>query len=372
MASAFLLAGAATAAASLHDAGTTQAQPGSRSTAASTSSTRALSFGVDYSDTLPWENDAQLAASLDDAVDVGAHWIRVDLAWEDYQSTSAAFAPDFSRFDRVVRAANARGLHVLATLDFPPVWARESSCAALPDCPPAEDSQFAQFAREAAERYAPMGVHTWEVWNEPNIPTWVPKPDPAAYAALLSATARALHAADASAFVLLGGLAAQQPHPGIAYIAAADFITQVAAHGGLSGVDAVSYHPYPNQQPVAASSTIEAIDAIPDNLVAALARAGAGDLPIWVTETGTSVPESGKSRPDSATLARQQQAQAQAAEQLVQAFSAIPAVSAVFWFSDQDTPSQNLFYGLRTAEGTRRPVFTALQQAIAAHEKGKD
>ena len=369
VASAFLLAAAATGLAVAHDSGPAQAQAAATATGAGTGS-RALSFGLDYSDTLPWESDSQLAASLQDAVDLGAKWIRVDLAWEDYQSTSAAFAPDFARFDRVVDAANARGLHILATIDFPPVWARESGCAGNPACPPAEPSQYAAFAAEAAARYAPMGVHTWEIWTEPNIKSWAPQPDAAAYARLLSKATRAIHGADSSAFVVLGGLAASQPHPGDPYIAAPDFIREVAAAGGLGGVDAVGYHPYPNQS-VATSSTVESIDSTPDNLVSALSQAGVPTMPIWITETGFSIAEEVKSAPNAKTVATQEAQQAQVAKDLVHVLAHTPNVTAMFWFSDQDKLSANLTYGLRTQDGVRRPVFGALKSAIGADLAGR-
>ena len=369
VASAFLLAGAGTAVAVAREPGPagTRAAATARATA---SAGRVLDFGLDYSDTLPWETDSALAASLDDAVDAGAKWIRVDLAWEDYQSTSAEFAPDFSRFDRVVAAANARGLRILATIDFPPVWARQSACADSSACPPADPAQFAEFAATAVARYAPMGLHDWEIWNEPNNQAWLPGPDPAAYATLLSETARAIHAADSSSTVILGGLAASQSHPGLPYIAAPDFIREVAAHGGLSGVDAVAYHPYPNQD-VATSATIESIDSTPDNLVAALSEAGVPTMPIWITETGFSTPELVEASPDPKILASEEAAQSEAATDLVHVLANIPNVAAMFWFNDQDQPGVRQWYGLRTASGTRKPAFDALRTAISADLAGR-
>jgi len=301
-------------------------------------------------------------------VKLGAQYIRVDFAWEDYQSTSAAFAPEFSRFDRIVAAANARHLKILATIGFPPVWARKSGCRSSAACPPASDAGFAGFAARAAAHYAPLGVHDWEIWNEPNIPSWDPKPDPAAYAQLLSATARALHGADSSAYVIMGGLSAQQPHPGIPYVPAADFITSVARAGGLTGdVQAVAYHPYPGQSDASASSTIEAIDATPDNIVEALSKAGHPTMPIWITETGAAVPTARDAHPPADKVATQQAAQAQTATSLVAALSHTANVAAMFWFDDKDQPSLGLVYGLRTSAGTLRPAFDALRTAIAAN-----
>lgn len=337
----------------------------SSATSAAPAGTR-LDFGIDYSDTLAFASTKALDAGLDDAVHMGAQYIRVDFAWEDYQSTSAAFAPDFSRFDRVVAAANARGLKVLATIGFPPIWARESKCRSSAACPPASDSQFAEFAAEAAAHFAPQGVHDWEIWNEPNIPSWDPAPDPAAYAKLLSATAKSLHSADRGAYVIMGGLAAEQPHPGIPYVAAADFITAVGKAGGLADIQAVAYHPYPGQPNAALSPAIQAIDASPDNIVEALSKAGHPAMPVWITETGSSVPAFLLAHPSADEVASQESDQAQTAVSLVDVLSHTPNVAAMFWFNDQDQLSTKLVYGLRTSTGTVRPVLSALGRAIAA------
>lgn len=380
-ASCFVLAVGATVAATWQEPGSAapaaaSASASPRASASTSSSATAspgtkLDFGLDFSDTLGFESTSALDANLDDAAKLGAQYIRVDFAWEDYQSTSAAFAPDFSRFDKVVAAASARHLKILATIGFPPVWARKSACHSSSACPPASDSQFAAFAAKAAQHYAPLGVHDWEIWNEPNIPSWDPKPDPAAYADLLSTTAKALHGADSKAYVIMGGLAAQQPHPGIPYIPAADFVTSVAKAGGLTGnVQAVAYHPYPGQPDASASSTIQAIDATPDNIVEALSKAGRPTLPIWITETGASVPTARDAHPSAAKAVVQEAAQAQTATNLVTTLSHTSNVVAMFWFDDKDQPSLGLVYGLRDSAGTLRPAFDALRTAIAANRKG--
>lgn len=334
---------------------------------ASTGSKRAqpMKFGVDYSDTLTFDTRAQLSAALDDAKQLGAGYIRVDFGWEDFQSF-ADYAPDFSRFDPVVAAANARGLKIMATLDFPPPWARQASCVSTAACPPASDAAYAAFAKEAVSRYAPQGVHLWEIWNEPNIEAWAPTPNAAAYTKLLIAASTAIRAADTQAYVLLGGMAAGHPSPGAPFISPYDFITAVAAGGGMKAVDAVAYHPYPDGTP-AGSATFQAIDASPDNIVAALTRAGYPNMPIWINETGALVPDA---QGTAAQYQPEEAAQAQAARQEAAYLDAIPQVAAMFWFSDQDVPSDGLYFGLRTVDGRRRPAFAAFQQAIAA--AGKD
>ena len=48
-----------------------------------------LKIGISYGNSLMWSNDQDLAAALDDAVKLGAGWVRLDLAWDDIQPDNA-------------------------------------------------------------------------------------------------------------------------------------------------------------------------------------------------------------------------------------------------------------------------------------------
>ena len=329
-------------------------------------SKRELQFGIDYSDTLPFETPAQLGTSLDDAKTVGAQWIRIDLAWEDYQPF-ANFAPNFAKFDKVVSAANARGLKILATIGFPPTWARKAGCTKTAACPPASTTAFAHFAHQAAARYAPLGLHDWEIWNEPNVAAWAPAPDPAAYTALLTATASSIRQADTQAYLLLGGLAAGSPGAGAPYISGYDFLTAVGQHGGLKSVNAVGYHPYPDGDTIATSKSFQAISSTPRNLAEALAEQGAANLPIWITETGYDIVTILADPANHAKIQAEVQTQSRIAAGLIPVLDANQHVATMFWFADKDVEATHLYFGLRATDGTARPSLASLQKAITAY-----
>jgi hypothetical protein len=335
-------------------------------TAKATSTQHTLSFGLAYGDTLLGASDRTIDTALDDAVTLGAHWIRVDLPWESVQPESWD-GYDWGQFDEIADAAQDRGLKIDAILDDVPSWARESSCRTNYACPPAEFSQFAAFAAAAATHYAPLGVNTWEVWNEPNIDAWAPGPDPAAYEQLLVDTSKALRAAEPDAFVILGGLAAVIDDPKLERMDAFDFLTQVAALGGTKYVNAVGFHPY--SLPVLPSQSVnfQMISSSPQNLVSVLQRYGTPNVSIWLTETGAQVtgagPDGNVTEP--AIKTREQQ-QAAYATNLVQTVAANSYVGADFWYSDQDDAANNLYFGLRRANGTYRPAFDALKDEISA------
>src|SRR6202043_251802 len=103
--------------------------------------------------------------------------------------------------------ARSRNLTLLPILAYTPPWARPPGCA-TPKWAPADPNAFATFAAAAASRYAPMGIHTWEIWNEPNIVGfWQPTPNVTQYVNLLKATSKAIKAVDPQSFIVSGGLA---------------------------------------------------------------------------------------------------------------------------------------------------------------------
>jgi hypothetical protein len=339
-----------------------------------------LAVGIAYADTLPFLSDQDLASALDDAVTVGAKWVRVDLSWEDIQPDSPS-RYQWDRFDRVVRAARKRSLHVLAVIGYTPQWARSASCTAGQACGPADPATFAAFARQATTRYSAMGVHTWEIWNEENIGFWAPHPDPAAYTRLLRATTRAMRAADPTATLLLGGLAAVPTNPKQNQVSQYDYLTAVAKLGALHLVDAVSYHPYTFPYLPSAKTDFgtayEKISSSQNNLVSVLDKYGTPNLPIWVTETGAptngpGVASNGITIPPNTTHVTEAR-QAQIAADVVPASAANPHVAAVFWYADRDNGTdrayRSKFFGLRRIDGTKKPAFAAFEQSIAAYEK---
>ena len=332
----------------------------------SSSGVHKINFGLAYGATLIAESDAALASSLNDAVAVGAKWIRVDLPWDAIQPASPT-QYDWQKFDRVVTATSVRGLKIDAVLNDPPYWARQSVCKNLQSCPPADFTAYAHFASVAATRYAPRGVHTWEIWNEPNIGAWAPKPDPAAYEKLLVLAAKALHAADRHAFVILGGMAAVATNPSLNYLSTFSFLSTVASLGGTRYIDAVGFHPYSLPVAPASAPNFQTISSARDNLVGVLQQYGTPNVPIWLTETGAQVNFGVANLPPAqVATASALQAQATYATQLVAYVKGNQNVAADFWYSDQDDPSAALYFGLRGADGKARPSFTAFRDAIAS------
>jgi hypothetical protein len=338
----------------------------------------ALPIGL--SDRFQWFSPTELAQSLDDAVALGIGWLRVDLSWDEVQHQSPG-AYDWSPVDRLVDVASARGLRILAILDRTPPWARPAGCDS-DTCAPADPSQFAAFAAAAARRYALLGVRTWEIWNEPNIDIfWKPSPDVARYVALLRPTVAAIRDVDPGARVISGGLSSAGTAPGM--IAGLDFLRAFAALGGPGLVDAVGFHPYSFPVPPGypASWNVWAqIEGNPTSFASILAASGYPGKKIWITEYGAptngpgTVATSADYRIGGSPDHADEHLQAVMATPSVQLALSSPVIGALFWYSYRDlgtdVADRENFFGLRHFDGTPKPAYAALRQAIANARAG--
>jgi hypothetical protein len=317
-------------------------------------------------------SSGQLSLALDDARAIGARWVRADLSWADVQRNSST-SYDWSAFDRVVAGASARGLKVLPTLAYTPAWARPAGCDSQ-SCRPARVATFAAFARAAVDRYAPRGVHTWEIWNEPNSRGfWQPGPNPDEYTTLLRASVKAIRALDTEAFIVSGGLAAVTTGNGD--ISPIDFLQRVAALGGTRLVDAVGYHPY--TYPLLPSLVTsfgtpwDRIDRAPVSLQRVLARHGTPSLPFWLTEYGAPTGGPGQSSAGSQSASTTHVTEARQSQILVDAVHTAwsdDSIQGLFIYEDRDGGSSRAsnenFYGIRRADGSQKPAFRALRTAL--------
>ena len=182
-----------------------------------------------------------LGRQLDGVAASGSHWLRVDFMWSGIEAAGRG-QYSWDAADRLVAAANARGIHLLAMAAYTPAWNRPAGTT--DHYQPTDPTAYAEFVRAAAARYAPLGLHAWEIWNEPNTTDfWQPAPNPARYTELLKLGSAAIRSVDPSAFVVSAGVAPAVNSPGHS-IAPTDFVAAMYAAGAGPSIDAVGLHPY--------------------------------------------------------------------------------------------------------------------------------
>jgi polysaccharide biosynthesis protein PslG len=230
-------------------------------------------------------NTPQIAAEI---TALGANWEREDLDWSSVESKPGVY--NWTQFEQVLTAAQAKGITILPILGYAPSWTNPGNATA-----------YAEFVAAAVARFGPgtsFNLQWFELWNEPYFPyAWSNKtPEPEAYARDVVAASQA----------------AKAVAPSVKFLVAADY-TDAPQTGGTSPwettwvhdmlvaepnlgkwVDGVSVHPYGDDpsNPVATAGgwkdasngwSFQRIDTI-----RAKFQAGGVNLPFWITEEGWS------------------------------------------------------------------------------------
>jgi hypothetical protein len=328
-------------------------------------------FGVSTAETLMGLSPAALAGELDRYQMLGVTWLRVDVTWTWIQPDSSKDY-HWTDYDRVIKAARAKHFNVLGVIAYTPAWARVAGCGG-DKCRPASAATYGAFAGAVAAHYAPMGVHAWEIWNEPNQASFfAPAADAAAYVQLLRAAYPAIKAADKNAIVVTGGLAPTETAGG--NIELQQFAAQIYALGGKGYFDALGIHPYSFPVPASYSAPWNAWTQMTTTIRSLMVRSGDGSKQIWPTEYGapTGGPGVGASTtnyqfteaPDHVDEALQ----AFIARDVVTQYRILGWAGPLFWYGYEDLgtslASAENFYGLVRADGSPKPALEALRTTI--------
>lgn len=311
-------------------------------------------FGAQYHGLWGNWDDNERAAVLDELAASGATWIRMDIGWQTLQELGPDHHSEWyiDHISRWVDEARARGLNVLGTFWATPGWAGGHRSAA-PD--PDQYARAAQFvAGELRGR-----VSAWQVWNEPNHPSFY-SGTATDYAALVRAAYPAFKAGDPDALVVVGGPSYNDT----------PWLSEVYTAGISGAYDVMSTHPYmgpadlpPDTPDTGTIWTINHVRAVHDLMV----RNGDGHLPIWFTEFGWSTHAN---TPDTPSWNRGVTAQQQA-DYLVDALELIrtehPYVTHAFWYTARDRDDSNIQvnnYGLMTVDLAAKPALEAVRDYL--------
>jgi hypothetical protein len=324
-----------------------------------TTPTGASQVGIADPD-LEAESPAVQASDLAAMKAIGITSIRLDANW-DWVQYGGRGTFDWAQLDQVVKSVRAAGMSVDLIVDGCPPWAAVAGTGGDDSPQPASAAQYATWAADVAARYGPMGVGTFEIWNEPNtIDFWQPGANAAAYTADLIAAYAAIKKVDPTAFVISGGLAPATTGGGD--INAVTFLQEMYADGAKGSFDALGYHPYSYP---ALANTYEAwsgwsqMAATSPSIRSVMAANGDSAKQIWITEVGA--PSGG---PDGVGQA----AEATELAQVIADAETTSWIGALYLYSWRDEgTSQSTdqdWFGLISAAGAHKLAYTAVAAAL--------
>lgn len=289
---------------------------------------------------------------------LGVTYVRLDASY----TTGAAIWTDAT-----VRAALAAGLNVLLIFDG------YNNTTIGP-------TNFLAHCQRVATTYSPLGVHAYEVLNEPNGATnWDSTANVGSatgYTSLLQSIYPAIKTIDSTATIVLGS-AAPYGAVGAGSLTASPYVLNpvtwlqdlysAGAHGYF---DVVGAHPYAWPEFANNPDTGNAwqqLDTTSTSLYSVMSANSDSAKKIWITEYGAPSADSpGVTSNPAPTLypAGTLQFQAQTILQGVDLARTLPFVGGFFAFDWQDTPTGDGYFGLVNSSGTPNPSYYAFLDAV--------
>jgi hypothetical protein len=292
---------------------------------------------------------------------LGARWTRYDFAWSALEPRKGLFR--FGKLERAVLEARTRGLSVVAMLGYAPSWANGGHGDKYP---PRRPSDYGRFAGRAAAHFAPLGVHFYELWNEPNTSTFFkPSPNAGLYAAMVKAAYTRIKRADPNATVLAGSLAPRGSYEDVNCDGARDtgrdragvnpirFLARLYADGAGNSFDVLSVHPYAAGGLKERCSAWAELEQTKPSLRSVMRANGDSAKKIWATEYGNALSWVGGNEKAAATRLKQALA----------LWKTYPWAGPLFVFNLWDAHGSG--FGLLRADWSRRPMWFAFRRAAA-------
>jgi hypothetical protein len=281
----------------------------------------------------------------------GFKFIRMDFGWGSIERRKGEY--NWSEYDELLKNLGARGIRPVFILDYShglyeetvtnenPLTHQMHRNVAAPQHPESV-AAFARWAAASARHY--QGRHViWEIWNEPNIQFWSPKPNAEQYSTLALATAKAVREAEPSA-TIVGPASSTFPW---------DFLETLFKSGVLEYLDAVSVHPYrnPHRPPETAAADYQKLRELIDRYASGARR---GKIPILSGEWGYSSWTKGVSLEAQAAFAARQQ--------LSNLLNGVPLSIWYDWKNDGSDPNENEHnFGTVLPDLQPKPAYVAIR-----------
>ncbi len=304
-----------------------------------------IQAGVNIHFTTGHEKDLDMIAAA------GFKFIRMDFVWQNTERTRGTYS--WADYEELTANLNKRGLRAIYILDYSnslyedpvdskdPITGEVQKGTASPQHPESL-AAFAKWAAAAAGHFKDSNI-IWEIWNEPNISFWKPKPDIEQYNGLAMATCRAVKSVVPNS-VIIGPATSQVPFP---------FLESFLSSGVLEYLDAVSVHPYRDysMSPETAITDYQKLR----ELIERYTPEGREKIPIISSEWGYSSATRGLSaKTQAAYIVRMQ---------LANLLYNIPVSIWYDWKNDGDDPA-NFEHNCGTVSSDLKPkpAYTAIQK----------
>jgi len=281
----------------------------------------------------------------------GFKFIRMDFGWEATEKAKGQY--DWSGYDELLSNLENHALRAVFILDYSHSLYEETVTSLNPlnqqphrtVASPQHPESVAAFARWAAAATQHFHGHhiIWEIWNEPNIQFWSPKPDASQYTTLALAACRAIRQAEPKATIVAP---ASSGFPW-------NFLQTFLQSGVLAYLDAVSVHPYRDyhRSPETAAADYQKLRQLIDRFSPESKK---GHVPIFSGEWGYASHAKGVSTETQAAFAARQQ--------LANLLAGIPLSIWYDWKNDGSNPDEREEnFGTVLADLQPKPAYIAIQ-----------
>lgn len=301
-----------------------------------------------------WFTPAQYTQQISHLKALGLEWTRVDVHWDRHELSEGYYR--LAELDQLVADLELQKLKSLIYVVGSAAHATSAPRGSkTPDqYPPKNPNLYADMMGKMVSRYP--YISAWQIWNEPNIPSyWRPNEDAKAYGHLLLTTVQHVRSRVPNAQLVMGGMAyySQMPVKG-------GLMLEELGRLGVAQLNiTAAYHPYTHYPEGNEPGKHDFL--VHSQQLNSLIRSG--DMPIWATEWGWSSYKGPKEH--QAIIGDQGQA-----DFVLRRLALMTALDydKIFLFSLSDLDSRasarDQHYGLLDLQGNPKPVYYALKRFL--------
>lgn len=271
-------------------------------------------------------------------------FVRQAFPWNIIEPQEGQF--EFERYDDIVALMKKNKIAVLGTLSYTAEWTGR----AWNDAP--DPDLFVGYVKATVSRYKDS-IKYWEIWNEPDQPTyWKNQDRMVGYTRLLKKIYPVIKEIDPTAVVVLGSV--NTPFP----------LKQMYRNGAQGHFDVVNVHPFVNPL---FPHPLERLKGIYTGVRQSMVQYGDKNKPIWFTEVGcpgVAHPEHEKGWWEGVPPSEEQQAKW--VTSIYEEPLRWPGVQKIFWAFFRDTNSFGDgvdYFGLVRQDYSLKPAYDAFRRA---------